>query len=128
MAFNIHVTIAMLGDLVHNMCSSCQEATCRIKGGKDKHPECLCNLAREQIDEFYINVKGGFKEYKGRFLQEVFKPAMDGKTSLLFDAGDEFIVKGEYSENQYLCKEVGPGGKEFKLTKRTEGTVWIRLF
>lgn len=126
--FNIHTAIRLLTDYAKEGCRQCELAgECYRKGTIKDHPNCRHAQAFLEIEEFHRNVQNGFKVFEAKFVTEVTKLATDGVTQLAFDAGDVFILKGEFSQNQFICKEKGPGGKEFTVTKKTEGIVWEKI-
>ena len=126
--FNIHTTIRLLNDYAKEGCRQCELAgECYKKGKLKEHAYCRHAQALMEIQEFYRNVQNGFRVTEAEFLLEVTKTATDGKTQLVFDSGDVFVIKGEFSQNQFICREKGPGGKEFTVTKKTEGSVWQRI-
>ena len=126
--FNIHTAIRLLNDYAKEGCRQCELAgECYKKGKLKEHSNCRHAQALMEIQEFYRNVQNGFRVTEAEFLLEVTKTATDGKTQLVFDSGDVFVIKGEFSQNQFICREKGPGGKEFTVTKKTEGSVWQRI-
>lgn len=126
--FDIHRVIRLLDGYAREGCRQCELAgECYRKGKLKERPNCRHAQALLEVEEFHRNVQNGFKVVEAKFVTEVTKLATDGVTQLAFDAGDVFILKGEFSQNQFICKEKGPGGKEFTVTKKTEGTVWEKI-
>lgn len=124
--FDIHTAIRLLDYYAREGCKSCTKAPECVLRGKP-NLACVHGQAMHEVQEFHRNVQNGFQVVEAKFLMEVTKLATDGKTPLMFDNGDVFVLKGEFSQNQLLCREKGPGGKEFTVTKKTEGSVWQRI-
>lgn len=126
--FDIHKAIRLLNSYATEGCRNCNNSQeCYYKGALEEHAYCRHAQALMEIQEFHRNVQNGFRVTEAKFLLEVTKTATDGKTQLVFDSVDVFVIKGEFSQNQFICREKGPGGKEFTLTKKTEGSVWQRI-
>lgn len=124
--FDIHRVIRLLDCYAREGCKACVKAPeCVLQGKPDL--ACRHGQALHEVSEFHRNVQNGFKVTEATFLIEVTKRAADNKTELVFGPGDVFIIKGEFSQNQFICREKGPGGKEFTVTKKTEGSVWQRI-
>lgn len=123
--FSVKAAVRMLDEYARENCRACERARgCVLSGSIDA--SCRHGQALLEVREFYKHITNRFQELEARFLIEISKVALDG-TRLLFDSGDVFTLKGEFSSSQLLCKEKSPGGKEFTVTKQTEGAVWERI-